>query len=174
LIMLSAGLMVVLGPGWWHLSRWLPLQRDSLFYYRRVLTMGGSAEGPPFPLEDWVDFILYVPYGMFSSLFRPLPLEVPNGFGLATGLINFALLLVVVCALLFGVARRRALPGLGFVASTCVIWAIIYGFISPANMGMGARFQLQVLPFLLMLVAMLFDGSIRRPGMDANAEDYSI
>lgn len=151
------GAIVALGPGWWYLPDWLRTQRDSLFYYRRVLTMGGSAEAEPFPLVDWADFILYLPYGAFSALFRPLPMDVMTGFGWITGLLNYVLLLAVGVSIISGKVTRRSLPAVGFLFLTCLVWSVVYGFISPANMGMGARFQLQVLPFLLMLVSVLLD-----------------
>ena len=61
-------------------------------------------------------------------------------------------------------ARREAPDrvALGFIGLICMIWAGIYGFISPANFGMGARFQLQILPFILMGCAILLDRWIRK------------
>jgi hypothetical protein len=152
------GLIVALGPGWWYLPSWLRSQRDTLFQYRAQLTLGGSAEEAPFPLVDWTDFILYLPYGVFSALFRPLPMDVMTAFGWLTGLINYALLMICGSAFLRGKVAPQAVPAFGFFTLTCLIWAAIYGFISPANMGMGSRFQLQILPFVLMIVAVLMDG----------------
>lgn len=161
-IIFWAAAVVLLGPAWWYWQDWATAQRDLLFYYRGKLAFGGSAEQAPFALTDWEDFFWYLPYGMFSSVFRPLPLEVPNIFGWVTGILNLCLLLAVLWSLAFGAISRRTAGALGFIGLICLIWAGIYGFISPANFGMGARFQLQILPFILMGCAVLLDRWIRK------------
>lgn len=160
-----AALMCLTGLGvmlaWWRVIDWMVVQRDLLFEFRRALVMGSSAEVSPIPLYDWIDAWMYLPYGIFSSLFRPLPLDVLSMFGIVTGLVNLILLVLVVCSILFGAVSRRTAPALGFIGLTCLVWSVVYGFISPANFGMGSRFQLQILPFMLMGCAILLDRCVR-------------
>src|SRR2546427_10667316 len=59
----------------------------------RALAMGGSGEEPPRPLTSVGSVVKFLPLGLFTALFRPLPGEVPNPFGLMAGVENVALLL---------------------------------------------------------------------------------
>src|SRR2546428_8260276 len=60
----------------------------------RVLAMGGSGEEPPRPLTSVGSVVTFLPLGLFTALFRPLPGEVPNPFGVMAGAEDVALLLV--------------------------------------------------------------------------------
>src|SRR5271155_4797631 len=53
---------------------------------------GGSAAGASLLVTSWGDFLRVAPYGIFSALFRPLPGEVFNPFGLMAGLEDVAVL----------------------------------------------------------------------------------
>jgi hypothetical protein len=84
-------------------------------------------------------------------LFRPLPLEVLNPFGLLAGLENaFILTLFVVGLMRHGLGWFRQ-PILLWALITLLVWAAAYGFASYQNLGSAFRFRVQVAPILLLL-----------------------
>lgn len=91
----------------------------------------------------------FLPLGIFTALFRPLPGEVLNPFAMLAGLENLMLLF-----LLFQAIRRTRLleltqPMVMWAVALILIWASVYGFTSYQNLGSAARFRLQILPVLL-------------------------
>lgn len=97
----------------------------------------------------------FIPVGIFTALFRPLPGEVNNPFGILVGLEN-----LVYVWLLFEAFRRTRLQEL---TDTVLLWAVLliliwgafYGFASFQNMGAAVRYRLQVQPILLGLLLYL-------------------
>ncbi len=112
---------------------------------------GGSAQAIGGGFDSLQSMITFIPIGAFTALFRPLPLEVPNIFGILAGLENAVLLLLI----LLGLFRRGVgwlgQPILLWAAATLFIWAAIYGFVSYQNLGTAFRFRVQVVPILLLL-----------------------
>lgn len=112
---------------------------------------GGSAQLIGFSFDSLESMVKFLPIGTFTALFRPLPLEVPNAFGLVAGLEN-ALLLSL---LLIGVMRRGVgwlgHPVLLWAATTLFVWGAVYGFVSYQNLGTGFRWRTQVTPLLFLL-----------------------
>lgn len=110
---------------------------------------GGSAQQIAVQLNSLSSLLAFLPRGVFTALFRPLPGEVANMYGLLAGLESAALLALVAVT----VARMRwsALrePAVQWAAAYTLVWASIYGFISYQNLGTGVRFRLQVLPVLI-------------------------
>jgi len=107
---------------------------------------------------SYADLIRFAPLGAFTALFRPLPGEVSNPFGLLAGLENVALLGLVGLALVRLRARDLGDP---IVLSACLLvgaWAAVYGFVSYQNLGTAVRFKVQVLPVLLCLLLYLARG----------------
>jgi len=97
--------------------------------------------------------ISFAPVGIFTALFRPLPGEVLNPFGIIAGLEN--LVLLILCWKTWKRMRLEELkrdPLLLWGVLFILIWATIYGFVSYQNMGSAARFKLQVLPVMLGLI----------------------
>ncbi|MGH2453071.1 MAG: hypothetical protein ACRDF5_04820, partial [bacterium] len=115
--------------------------------------VGGSAQVPPADLTRVDRFLVFLPLGVFTALFRPLPGEVSHTFGLVAGLENSVLLVLAALALtrlrLFHFRDPVLLWGVLFVG----IWAILYALISYQNLGAAARFKVQILPVLLGLIA---------------------
>ncbi len=107
--------------------------------------------------KDSSDMILFVPRGMFTALFRPLPGEVNNVFGFLPGLEGAFLLI------LFGLALKRMRwrelldPVCIWAILLIVIWAAAYAFIS-FNLGTVCRYRLQILPIFLGLLIYLAYG----------------
>ncbi|MDQ3606039.1 MAG: hypothetical protein M3418_07635, partial [Gemmatimonadota bacterium] len=95
--------------------------------------------------------LAFLPIGAFRALFRPLPGEVMNPFGILAGFEN--LFLLALGALAFWRARLRRLgePLVQWALLLILIWAAFYGFVS-SNLGAAVRFKLQILPVLLLLL----------------------
>lgn len=125
----------------------------------RSWARGGSAlEAPNF--QSVGDIIKFAPLGMFTALFRPLPGEIMNPFGLLAGFENLTLLGFVVMGIRRKWQRWEETPnGERTLILWCVItilcWSLVYGFISYQNLGAAFRFRLQILPLLVMLVIFL-------------------
>jgi hypothetical protein len=113
---------------------------------------GGSAQTIDTEFTGIASMVAFVPKGMFAALFRPLPGEVMNAFGLLAGLENA----VILGLLLLAVVRTRLHdlrdPLVVWASLLLLVWAAIYGFVSYQNLGTAVRFRLQVLPVLLLLL----------------------
>lgn len=94
--------------------------------------------------------IAFLPVGMFTALFRPLPGEVLNPFGLLAGGENLVLLTMLLIAIWKGGWRRLRDPVLAWAAVLLCVWAATYGFVSFQNLGTAFRFKLQVMPVLVL------------------------
>jgi len=112
---------------------------------------GGSAQQIEGGFTSIPSMIAFMPIGAFTALFRPLPFEVPNVFGLLAGLENIYMLALFVVALMrrgFGWLRQ---PVLLWALTTLLVWGAVYGFASYQNLGSAFRFRAQVVPILLLL-----------------------
>jgi len=121
----------------------------------RALAMGGSGEEPPRPLTSVGSVVTFLPLGFFTALFRPLPGEVPNPFGLMAGVENVALLLFAGFAALRARLRDFLDPVVLWAVALLGAWGSLYAFLSYSNLGSAARFKLQILPVLLLLLLYL-------------------
>jgi hypothetical protein len=110
-------------------------------------TMGG--------FDSLGDILLFMPQGAFAALFRPLPGEILNPFGLVAGLENL-LLLGLAAAALFRLRRADLRhPLLLWALALIAVWAAVYGIVAYQNLGTASRFKLQILPVLLGTLAWL-------------------
>lgn len=116
----------------------------------RSWSRGGSGQAVP-EFNSTADLAIFLPGGIFTALFRPLPLEVRNIFGTLAGVENLAILF----AFLFLISswRRNYFSDAFFqyAALTLLVWGIFYSFLSSQNLGTAVRFKLQVLPLLLLI-----------------------
>lgn len=127
-------------------------------FVSRAWAEGGSGESPPEFRTMW-DLVRFLPYGSFTALFRPLPGELSNLFGLLAGAESVLLLAI----LALGVARMRprnlADPILVSSALFVLTWVTLYSFISFQNLGTAVRFRLQAVPALLAFSLLLGRGT---------------
>lgn len=125
---------------------------------------GGSAQQIKGGFSSLYEMILFIPIGAFTALFRPLPGEIMNVFGIMAGIENAFLL-----ALIVNGVRRRGLawlsqPLLLWSVLTLGAWSAVYGFASYQNLGTAFRFHVQVVPLLLMVGLYLsFFSGVRLP-----------
>jgi len=113
---------------------------------------GGSAQTLREEFTGIGSMIRFVPKGMFAALFRPLPGEVMNPFGILAGLENLFLLSLLLLAAIRARWADLKDPVVLWAILLVLTWAAIYGFVSYQNLGTAVRFRLQVLPVLLLLL----------------------
>lgn len=129
---------------------------------------GGSAQTIGSDLTDPVSFLAFLPKGMFTALFRPLPGEVMNPFGLLAGLENLAVLSLGALAVWRARFAEWREPLTLWATSLVLVWSAVYSVLSYQNLGTAVRFRLQILPVLLGLFAWLaWEAPRRRRQRDA-------
>jgi hypothetical protein len=129
---------------------------EDVYRTTEILTdaLAGATPSPEVRFTGIGSMLAFLPQGTFRALFRPLPGEVMNPFGLLAGFENlFLLALVALTAVRITRARLRE-PMVQWALALIVCWAGVYSFVS-ANMGAAVRFKLQVLPTLLCLLLYL-------------------
>lgn len=104
----------------------------------------------------------FLPLGMFTALFRPLPGEVMNAFGLIAGVINAGLLLLAIRAVYKAPLRILRSPTVLWIMLLILIWAAMYALPSSQNLGTASRFRLEVLPVLWPLIKLFSAVSKRK------------
>lgn len=123
---------------------------------------GGSAQKIEASLTGLGGMLSFAPIGIFTALFRPLPGEVLNVFGLMAGFENFFLLGLFLLAIKKNKFADLKHPIVALATSYILVWSLLYGYISFQNLGSAARFKLQVLPVFLLLLFYLINHSKHR------------
>ena len=122
-------------------------------YLSKVLSEDGSAI-EPVHISSFLDyFTQYIP-SVFTAIYRPMVWDVHNVFTLIAAIENTLLLYFTfkyVSFLLF--LRIKYVQYLVFLI---VSWSIPYSILSSANLGTGARFKLQILPAILIIIAVSY------------------
>ncbi|MDD5108755.1 MAG: hypothetical protein PHC29_04515 [Candidatus Omnitrophica bacterium] len=112
---------------------------------------GGSALRSHEHFSDIIQMLFYIPRGMFTALFRPLPGEVHNLFGFLAGIENILILII----LLFAIRKLRwaDLKEPLFIWAILLIlaWGSVYSFLA-YNLGTISRYRFQIMPILLILI----------------------
>ncbi len=130
-------------------------------YISQSWASGGSAQKIAGGLNSFGDIMLFMPIGMFSALFRPLPGEIGSGFGFLASIENVCLLWLLGVVVVRARWRRLSRdPLLLWAALLVLTWSSVYGIASYQNLGTAVRFKLQIEPILLLLLARLAQ---RRP-----------
>lgn len=116
------------------------------------LSTGGSGPGVKAEFKDIHSLFLFMPKGMFAALFRPLPGEVKNMFGLAAGIESVVLIAFTVIALIK--LRWKSFTDLIIVWAMMLIllWDVIYGFVAMFNLGTAVRYRAMILPVFLIFL----------------------
>lgn len=123
-------------------------------------TVAGGFEGDEYGYQvteftGLGSMLRFAPKGAFAALFRPLPGDVMNPFGLMAGAENLVLLSLLILGILRLDRERIRDPLVLWSASLILIWAGIHGFVSYFNYGAAVRFRLPILPVLIGLVLYL-------------------
>lgn len=132
---------------------------DTLQFIGRVSTAWSADAGvgaPAIPdLSNPAILLGFLPRGAFTALFRPLPGEIMNPFGLLAGVEDTAALLLLLRAIARSRWRDLRDPVVTWAVAYLAIWAIIYAPVSYQNLGTAVRFRLQVWPAMLLLLLYL-------------------
>lgn len=132
---------------------------------------GGSGQEIEGGFTSGADMIAFLPVGMFTALFRPVPGEILNPFGLLASAENALLLGLLFWTVRKGRWRRITRePLLAWSVATILTWSAIYGFISFQNLGSAFRFKVQVMPLLLLTLAYLAGSRLRARHRQAGAQ----
>lgn len=118
----------------------------------RGFTAAGGSVAKELKLDSNADIAFFLPYGMFTALFRPLLWDVLNFGGLLAGFENFFLLWFFVMGVIRLKGRLFTEPILLWALTTIIVFAIVYAPLSVGNMGAGVRYRTQILPFLLLII----------------------
>lgn len=127
----------------------------------RSFEVGGSTRDVP-EISSYSDLAAFAPVGMFSILFRPLPGEVNNFFGLLAGAENACLLLLASIAVWrtrLSDFQNSLVP---WALSILILWAAVYSVVSFQNVGTASRYKLEITPLLLGVLLYLAQGRKRR------------
>ena len=121
------------------------------------------------------EMLSFAPIGMFTALFRPLPGEVNNIFGILAGLENGLLLFLIASGIYRARWRAWFDPAVVWALTTLLSWSFVYGFVSAQNLGSAFRFRLQILPVLLSLALYLryHGGKVGAREASVNRESFS-
>lgn len=118
----------------------------------RAWAVGDSAQVVP-QFGSVMDVVKFMPLGMFSALFRPLPGEVGGIFGWLAAGESLVLLGFFLLSLFYSVrAENSKEPFFVLSVGIIVLWAAAYALISYQNLGTAVRFRAQVLPLFIGLV----------------------
>jgi len=112
---------------------------------------GGSAQSTR-EFHSAAGMLAFIPFGMFTAFFRPLPGEIGSAFALlasADNLVLLGLFALTVQRIPTSALRR---PWFVWVVLLLAIWGTMYAFPSMQNLGTAVRFKLQVMPVLWPLV----------------------
>lgn len=101
------------------------------------------------------EMVRFLPIGIFTALFRPLPGEVRNAFGTLAGLENAVMLIFLFQSILRTRLVELGEPWVAWGVILVLVWASIYGFASFQNLGAAVRFRLQIQPILLCMLLYL-------------------
>ena len=134
------------------------------------LAYGGSGQSFQ-EFHSFGSMILFWPWGVFSTVFRPLPWDVHNAFVALSALEGSALLLLVLSAARHWSFIRLRDPVLSWALAYLLCWASLYGFGAYSNLGMAVRERLEVMP-IIVLLALLFGTRTGRAVLDTVSEKH--
>jgi hypothetical protein len=118
----------------------------------RGWAMGGSGAASVPEFNSVIDIIKFVPLGVFTALFRPLPGEINNIFGFFSGLENIVLLYVIARVCYLSNIKKNLNSAAVYLLVFVVSWTLLYCTVSYQNLGTAVRFKLQILPALVILI----------------------
>lgn len=118
----------------------------------------GEGAGSSLEFKEYGGFggmVLFLPVGIFTALFRPLPGEVPNIFGFLASLENMVSLALLWLAIKRTHWEELKEPVVMWALLFVLTWSIVYAFVSSYNLGTATRYRLQILPVLICLLVYL-------------------
>ncbi len=92
--------------------------------------------------------LAFLPIGVFTALFRPLPGDVGSAFGLLASAVSVVLLVAFARTVWRTPLRTLKRSWFLWLALLVLVWAVMYAFPSSQNLGTAVRFRLGILPVL--------------------------
>jgi hypothetical protein len=123
-------------------------------YLARSFDRGGSTQEVP-DLGTIGGVAGFVPLGVFTVLFRPLPGEIPTVFGVLAGVENAFLLLLALRAIWRTRLSDLRNPLVLWALATVLLWAFVYAVGSYQNLGTAIRHRVEIMPVQLGLLLYL-------------------
>ncbi len=125
---------------------------NDLLRYSRSFAYGGG--GQYVPWNTMSEYLLWLPWVIFSVWFRPLPFEAPSPFGFIISIENVILLLfsgfIILAWMYYGKLKRLEIVLILLLS----LWNFVMGLAIYQNLGTASRIRSsQALPFLLVLIA---------------------
>jgi hypothetical protein len=121
---------------------------------------GTSSINPEYKLDNASNILVYLPIGVITVLFRPLPGEVLNPFGILAGIENIILIILLWRTIKLKNWKLLKNPVIFWAISLITIWAIVYALGSSYNLGTIVRYRTQILPIILCVF--LYLGQTKR------------
>jgi hypothetical protein len=131
----------------------------------------GESAGSSLEFKEYEGFggmVAFLPVGIFTALFRPLPGEVLNVFGLLASLENIVALSLLCLAVIRTRWEELKEPVVMWAGLFVITWSAIYAFVSSYNLGTASRYRLQILPVMICLLVYL---SRRRSPVPSSVTD---
>ncbi len=125
-------------------------------YTMKNLSYGGSSVGVA-KINNFFDYILWFVPNLFTALFRPMPWDIRNAFTALAAVENLVLLVLVYKYIIKNWKQIYSIKYIKFLILLIFSWALFYVIISPTNLGMAARFKLQVLPIMLIIIGVSYE-----------------
>jgi len=110
--------------------------------------------GVPAEFHSLKDLVVFLPMGIFTALFRPLPGDVNTLMGFGAGLEGLLVLGLFLRACIRTSLRELKDPFIVFLLLLIFSWALVYAF-NAQNMGTIMRWRLPVFPVFLGLLLYL-------------------
>lgn len=117
--------------------------------------------------------ILFLPWGVFTVLFRPLLWDIHNAFTAISALEGSALLILAISAVRHWNFRSLRDPVVSWALTYLLCWAFLYGLGGFGNLGMADRQRLEVMPIIVLLVV-LFGTRSGRIILDGVSEAHEL
>jgi hypothetical protein len=124
-----------------------------LFAHR---SFGGSSNTWYKSFNSFSDIFEFLPLGIFTALYRPLPGEVSGIFGLLAGIENLVLLLATIHAMFYLKKSYLYTPLFQWMMVIIICWLSIYSFLSFSNFGANERYKVQIIPIILGLLLYIY------------------
>jgi len=139
---------------------------ERLVLHHNNFKFGGSSNYSNFDFYSYEGFLNFIFSGSFATLFAPLPWSAKNIFEVCMGIEGAVS--AFLCLLALALFLRSRLRFANFVVPFLFvfIWTAVYSFVSSANLGTGSRFRAQVIPFLVIILAVIFDHFMIQRGQD--------
>ena len=133
---------------------------------------GGGSSQEHRTFSTLTELLLFLPFGFFTALFRPLPGDVFSSFGFLASFEGVLFLWLFLRAWKRSSLRDLKNPLIFWGVLVVLSWTSVYAFVAYQNLGTAMRWRLQILPLFLGL--MLYLGRDRTKTMSTPVTEHDI